>query len=447
MKKHHENIIYLTGKDELNLVECPFCLLSDRADGEQKTLKFIDRQNGITRHWVVTGSDEFGLPCSADEEIYIAMLALSKRNGFKDRTVYFSQYELLKLMQWPTSGHQYKRLELALSRLSGVTIFADYFWNRGEFKAGRFMFHILDSAFLDKSKKNSHNSYFEWSKTVFESLANGNVKNLNLETYFSLSTAISRRFFRLWDKWLYKNDQISFDLKELCFEKLGISRNLKYPSLLKQALSPALKEHKAKRLLSSATYFKKRNGSWMLNIKRHTENPESLPKPPPPPAAEAPKDDPLFEKLLLLKITAKRATILLQTYSRELIEGWLMAINAMEPAPKSKAGCLITALKEGWELPEEIRRKFDAERQETEKKLKAEYDKFILDMVDKYLKTLPDEQIQREIEDHAEVFYAKYPHYEEFRGGEGIRPHIRHDYKIEKSKILNLPTFEQWQSK
>ena len=128
-------------------------------------------------------------------------------------------------------------------------------------------------------RKNTKSSWFRWGDEIFKSFLNGNLKDLNLDIYFDLKTPISRRFYRLWDKRLYKNDQISFDLKDLCHEKLGISRNLIYPSLLKQALNPALKEQKAKKLLSSATYFKKKDGNWILNIKRYRENPAPLPEP------------------------------------------------------------------------------------------------------------------------------------------------------------------------
>lgn len=193
MKKNQQKVtdLLVIGKDELNLCECPFTLLSDKVEEDRKTLEFRDRQNGITRHWTISGSDKYGLPCALDESVFMAMLFLSKRNGFINQKTYFNSYEILKLMKWPISGHQYKRLELALSRLSGVTIYADYLWDQGKFKEGKFIFHIIDDAFLDKGKRDSKNSWFKWGDRLFESFLNGNIKNLDLDTYFSLSTAIS----------------------------------------------------------------------------------------------------------------------------------------------------------------------------------------------------------------------------------------------------------------
>jgi len=441
----------LIGKDELNLTECPFTLLTDKAAEGQKTLKFTDRQNDIIRHWIITGSDEYGLPCAVDEEIYTGMLVLSKRAGFNDRTIYFNPYELLKLMQWPTSGHQYKRLELALSRLSGVTIYADYFWNKGEFRRGKFIFHIIDEAFIDKGKKNSQGSYFVWSRVIFESFLSGNLKNLNLDIYFDLKTPISKRFFRLWDKRLYKTDQTSFNLQELAHEKLGISRNFIYPSSLKQKLEPTLKEHKAKGLLASAIYTKGKNGDWLLNIRRCKADPEPLPEENPPLPEKSlpePQEDPFLEKLLLLKIPTNKAKILLQTYFRELIEGWIMALDLVKPKPRNRAGYLLKALEEKWELPEEVRKKRAEEEREREKKLQAAYDEYVLAQVDEYLKTMDPRQVEEEIAEHKEVYFSKLPpHFkEDLWESEGMKPRIRADYMRDKAKVIGVISFEEWKT-
>ena len=60
-----QQIQIITSKDEMNLVEFPFILLSKRNE-DQKTIEFTDwtTANGETakREWIVTGSDKFGLP-------------------------------------------------------------------------------------------------------------------------------------------------------------------------------------------------------------------------------------------------------------------------------------------------------------------------------------------------------------------------------------------------
>ena len=448
-----KKVVPLIGKDDLNLVEVPFTLLSDSAENGKKTLKFTDKQSAIIRHWTITGSDEYGLPCAYDEPVFIAMLALTKRGGFISREVHFNPYEILKITKWQIDGKHYDRLALALKRLAGVTIYTDYFWDRGEFKKclRSVAFHILEESLIDIGTKSNKNSYFIWGERLFKSFQNGNIKNLDLETYFDLKTPISKRFYRLWDKRLYKNDQASFDLKDLCHEKLGITRNMIYPSELKRKLGPALQEHVEKKLLSSASYTKGKDGSWLLNVRRCKEDSEALPLPEPltEPSAEdqaRPFEDPLLEKLLLLKIPLKRAEVILQTYPSELIEGWIDALDLIQPQPKSKAGYLTTALKEGWELPEEVIRKRAEEDRERLEELQREYEKYILAQVDAFLKTLNPAQVEKEISEHKEIYFSKLPKHfkEDLWESESMKPRIERDYKLSKATELKLPSFDEW---
>lgn len=448
MKNDWQKVISLPliGKDELNLIECPFTLLTDRAGGNQKTLEFTDRQNEIIRNWTITGSDKYGLPCALDEPIFIAMLFLTKRDGFNNRKIYFNPYELLKIMKWPTGSQYYDRLKLSLDRLHDVGIHADYLWDNGEFikQIKSIGFHILDEYEIVKGIKGNKNSWFKWGERLFESFIHGNFKNLNLDVYFDLKSPISKRFYRLWDKRLYKRDQVSFDLKDLCHEKLGISRNLIYPSLLKQALNPALKEHKEKKLLSSATYIKGKGGNWFLNIKRYRDNPEPEPLPLMEPAVNdqiRPKEDPLLERLSLLKIPAKRVETLLKEYSHQKIEAWVEAIPKIKP--ENPAGYLISALSEDWPLHPEAQKYLDAITFELEKELREKYNQFIIDQVEKHLGTMNPEKLTEEREQFKTLFMLHW-------GIDEISPvwvpKFEQDFKWQKAKILKLLDFEQWRS-
>jgi hypothetical protein len=441
--------LLLIGKDELNLCECPFTLLTDKAEEKKKTLEFTDQQNDIIRHWIITGSDRYGLPCAVDEQIYIAMLALSKKKGFNDRTVYFNQYELLKLMKWATSGREYKRLELALSRLSGVTIYADYLWNINEFRGGKFIFHIIDEAFLDKGNKNNQSSYFVWSKTVFDSLINGNIKNLNIEIYFSLSTAISRRFYRLWSKRLYKNDCISFDLQELCHEKLGISRSMIYPSELKRKLEPTLKEHIEKNLLSSAIFRKAKDGRWILTITKYKEDPvpssaeENLPT-----IEEEPKTSKgsLITQMVSIGVARKVAINLVDRINIEIVENQVEALPYRKNID-NKAAFLVKAIIENYPLPDNFKKKLVARECERESKLKEEYNCFILDQVDIHLQKCDKAVIEREIEEFKPAFMRHWGLDDISMQNPIWRGMLERDYKFHrKAKTLAIPSFEEWKA-
>ena len=114
-------------RDEMNLVEFPLAVLSTRVNPKLKTLEFQDSQRlssgqVIEREWIITGADKFGLPTSTDDDVVLALMRLTFENGFKNRKVYFTRYELLKILRWSTEGRSYRRLTKSLDRLSGVRI-------------------------------------------------------------------------------------------------------------------------------------------------------------------------------------------------------------------------------------------------------------------------------------------------------------------------------------
>src|SRR5579884_3759312 len=105
------------GRDELNLAEFPITLLSDRVPDGCKTLifedKVFDQQAGemVIRKVTVTGSDAYGLPTAVDDEILVALLQLTKLDGFRDPKVHFSRYEVLQILGWKDGGKNYVRIE------------------------------------------------------------------------------------------------------------------------------------------------------------------------------------------------------------------------------------------------------------------------------------------------------------------------------------------------
>jgi hypothetical protein len=73
------------GKDEMNLAEFPFALLSDKGKAV-KTLQFSDTITGtggklVARRWTITASDKFGMPTRDDEKVYVALMQITKENG------------------------------------------------------------------------------------------------------------------------------------------------------------------------------------------------------------------------------------------------------------------------------------------------------------------------------------------------------------------------------
>jgi hypothetical protein len=238
-------------RDEMNLAEFPLTLLSTRSDPKIKTLEFKDQiksKNGdvINREWTITGADKFGLPTASDDEVLIGLLKLSVDQGFEDRKVYFTRYELLKALQWTTEGRSYKRLMNALDRLSGVRIKAkNAFFDNSSKTHSTVNFGIIDAYEINDGRDSSGQeraSFFLWSEVLYKSFQVGYIKKLDLGFYLALESAVSKRLFRYLDKHFWYKSKLTIAVFTLAHEKLGISRNYKYLSSIRQQIDPALDE-------------------------------------------------------------------------------------------------------------------------------------------------------------------------------------------------------------
>ncbi len=255
-------------RDEMNLAEFPLAVLSTRANPKVKTLEFRDSQrlrDGeiIEREWIITGADKFGLPTSTDDDVLLGLMRLSMDQGFRSNKVFFTRYELLKILRWTTEGRSYSRLTKSLDRLSGVRIRATNAFYDNKSKAYQTCnFGIIDAYEINDSRAASRRklsdehpkSFFIWSEMLFESFKAGFIKKLDLDAYFTLRSAVSRRLYRYLDKHFYYKPMVELPLKLLAFEKLGLSRSYKYDSSIKQQLQPAIEELSETGFLGSVEY-------------------------------------------------------------------------------------------------------------------------------------------------------------------------------------------------
>jgi hypothetical protein len=280
------------GRDELNLAEFPITLLTDRPLTGVKTLAFEDRHGKLT----VSGSDAYGLPTAPDADVIVALIQLTKlRNNFTDPTVPFTRYEALRLLGWPDRGHYYRRLDESLNRWIGVTLYYEKAWWDNEVKCRvDAKFHILESVVLfdreiRRTLRARHqplpSSSFTWNKVFLKSCRDGNLKQLDLDTYFSLKSAVSKQTFRFLGKRFHVRGDWTFDLEEFAFEHVGLSRNYA-PRKVKQKLRPALEELEGIGFLEPMTaagrYIKVGRGNWNIRVVRKLPT-LAAPKPEPEP--------------------------------------------------------------------------------------------------------------------------------------------------------------------
>lgn len=261
-------------RDEMNLAEFPLTVLSKRVDPSVKTLEFHDAVRGkngetIKREWIITGADKFGLPTSSDDEVLLGLLKLTADEGLINRRVTFTRYELLKILRWTTEGRSYTRLQNALDRLSGVRIKATnaFYDNESKLHSTR-NFGIID-AYEINDGRDTRASFFTWSDVLFKSFQVGFIKKLDLNFYLDLQSAVTKRLYRYLDKHFWYRSRLQVNLFTLSHEKVGISRNYKYASSLRQQLEPALEELVNKGLLLSFEFLGKGASTDVIIIAAH----------------------------------------------------------------------------------------------------------------------------------------------------------------------------------
>jgi hypothetical protein len=251
------------GKDEMNLATFPIAALSTHVPEGARFLKFEDTIAGqggklVKRTWTIQGGSEVGLPTATDEDVYVALMELTQRQGFDKQQVFFSRYDLLKRLGWCICGKCYARLEESLKRWSSISIHAhNAFWDnekKSYVTAGFTLiqgFHIYYEEAGRKTERDQPVSWFMWSDQLYQSFKSGYIKFLDTELYFSLQTSTARRLYRYLDKKFGDGTEFMVDLFKLAHEHLGMSRDFQYPSKVMEKLTPALEELQEKGYLES----------------------------------------------------------------------------------------------------------------------------------------------------------------------------------------------------
>ncbi len=383
-----KSIQQVGGRDELNLAEFPISLLSDRVPSGVKTLVFedqvFDQQAGeiVKRKLTITGSDAYGLPTATDDEILVALIQLTKlANGFTDRLVHFTRYEILKLLGWSDEGRNYARIEESLNRWMGVTLYYDKaWWNKEAKNWVSEKFHFLETvSLLDRddrrrlrAKKQQKFAFssFRWNETIFQSFRAENLKRLNVEVYFSLKSAISKRVYRFLDKRFYHRNRWEFDLREFALEHIGLSRSYSDNGKIKEKLQPAIDELTEIGFLTPMSreerYTKVGRSRWKITLVQKG----------PVFAAEssqisAPSD--LETALIGRGVTPTTAAELVRAYPADLIVTQLEAFDWLRTtkdkrASKSPGGYLTDSIRKNYTAPKGFESKADqAKRLEAER--------------------------------------------------------------------------------
>jgi hypothetical protein len=266
----------------MNLAEFPIAALTDYVPKGQNTIRFSDGVGSL----VITGSDAFGLPTATDADVVVALIQLTKRrNQFSHETVHFTRAELLEILGWAESGKSYRRLTESLIRWSTTSLkYEGTWWDLKARRKINAVFHILNEVVLfDRvgstrgSSSNLPLSYFTWNKIFLESCQAGNLKRLDLRMYFSLEHASPKRLYRFLDKRLHRQPDQTFDLAEVAFERVGLSRSYVGKKggvnigKVREKLQPAIDELISRgflRPLCADQRYQKQGQDWMVRFSK-----------------------------------------------------------------------------------------------------------------------------------------------------------------------------------
>jgi Replication initiator protein A len=260
------------GRDNMNLAELPITLLADRVPKGVGTLVFKTELGQLT----VSGSSKFGLPLAVDADILVTLMYLTKRaNDFTNPKVNFNRCELIELMGWKKTGGNHKRVDDGLQRWVGTTLEYQNSWYDNSIKRTTdATFHILESVVVYDREVRAHArtmqrdlpfSQFTWNGIFFESCQANYIRKLDINTYFSLNSSISRQMMRFLGKRLYARMDLTFGLRQFAFENVGLSRNYADDQIRKK-LRPALDELISVGVLKSAEFVSVRRGEWTIRV-------------------------------------------------------------------------------------------------------------------------------------------------------------------------------------
>ena len=372
-------------RDELNFAEFPLASVSTSLPKDQKTLEFTDeifdksQNRQVTRKLTITAPDKYGLPTAMDDEVILGLIQLTGKGDFSDRRVYFTRYELLKLLNWTDDTRNYNRVEQSLNRWLGVTLYYDKsWWSKEEQSWVNEGFHILDHVqILDKERQRRSaakadqggKSSFVWNEVVFNSFKSGYLKQIDWDFYKGLKSAISKRMYRFLDKRFYHRQRLEFELRTFACEHIGLSKNY-HNGELKRVLAPAIAELEAEGFLTKLPgeerFIRKAKGEWSAVFVREGKQIE---------AQRSDEPSELVKSLMERGVNRSSArSLVAQTDEGKVREkialfDWLSA-RKDQRIQRSAAGFLYRSIAEDFSLPEDYVAAMSAlKREQTSRKV------------------------------------------------------------------------------
>lgn len=257
---------------EGNFEEHPYFRVGDRNAGTgvmHYTNELRTREGHILKQsWTVRAATGRGLPGRFDQDVYVALLQIIDQRGLPDDGwLSFSIYELVELMGRGHSGRDYRQVRDSLLRLSSTTIESDNsFYHGGKKTYITDSFNLLSavklSEYEDPDGERSDRNAVLLSDYFLESYQANYLKNIDSRFYWSLSSPVAKRLYRLIDK--KRTGRHTWQAELFSLRKRIPLSEYKYASKIKEKLAPAHAELIEKEFLEEVGYRKSQGDEYVV---------------------------------------------------------------------------------------------------------------------------------------------------------------------------------------
>lgn len=389
------------GLDELNLCEFPIAVLSDKAPRNRNTLVRKDRKwdpvrrSFFERQLTITTGDKWGFPTALDDELLLALIYITReQNGFTDRRVHFSRYDLVRLLGWNDHGRSYDRIKTGLMRWKALTLtYEQGWWDKGDQIHRTTGFSVLDNVDLFEKRMNQGRarqqlflpiSTFTWNEVIFKSFQDGYIKPIDMDVFRRLTLPISKRIFRFLDKRFYHKKTWDFPLREFSENKVGM-QPYRFESKIKEKLAPAIRELEEQGIIvPEKRYSRIGKGEYQIHFKKgsYIQRPHILSgqsrgaKPSEQPTE--PKLGTLEQELSARGVTPKEASRLVAQFDKSLIErqiehfDFVKSQGTFDSESANPGGWLRSAIVGDYPLPEGMKVKEEKVKRSQKERMEAE---------------------------------------------------------------------------
>lgn len=327
---------------------------------------WVTAENGERRkrRWEIRAGQS-GLPTEWDEQALVALMKIAYDRGYDTQIMPVTSYQILTIMGKDTkAGINYQLLEQALERWAEVFIYTKgSFYDAQEQKWTKHKdgWHILNQFSLRAPEaakgEEQTTAYIEWSREVWQNLANGYIQLLDVGTYFHLKSPTARRLFKLLSLQMGGREEFEMDIYEVA-SRLGLSP-YKYVSKITSKLKPAFDE------LLTIGYLRDVRTVQHFDFTRlkFTRATKSLTSPvaktlavpgsdSESPRAVPPGDVTLLDKLRALGIGQRKAQAFVTRYGSDYLLSKIRLVESKKGAakPRSISGYLIRAIEEDYQV-------------------------------------------------------------------------------------------------